>query len=376
MSGSSLYRVVEKSESRLVLRGQRLGLWILTLFLLSNAAVLLWVGLFVMSRRQLFPVVAGSVLGAFFAFCGLGALVKTLCYRAKIEVDGRSRVVRFLSGSPPVTTEVPFDEIAEVRLETRRRGRGRAPEHQVFLVDATAGERLIDRSTDGRRMEALAAEVRRRTGDPGGIRPAAGAPRPHRREGPVPVTRTAGGPPAGVRIESAGAATTYRWRTLPRSPFWLPFWSFLTLLLGGLAVAALAAAVIDMSRRPAGMVVAFLLLAALAVGLMYLAYRRSRRPGTASMGIAVVAVILANLLLGSVPFIGLAVAAAVVGWVASLCAFVLLARCRLRLSPAGLEYEERVLGLPLAWRRQALAAGEVTGLRIKAAVRGDRKSVV
>lgn len=357
---SSLYRIVEDSDSRLVLRGRKVALWLLTLFLLVNASVLLYVGLLVAGRRQLFPAIGGSALGVFFAVCGVAALVKTLRYESRIEIVRDSSVVRLLEGRIGLPTEIPFARIASVELEAGSR------EHRVFLLDTEGGEWLIDRSRDARRMAALAARIRDLTSD-----------RSPREEPPGAATvedaTSATGPdaiPDGISVASRGNATIYSWRTLPRTPFWVFFWGFVTLLLGSLAGIALAGMVIEMARLPPILVLAFLALVLITLGLMYFVSRRVRRRGTASLGVAVLAVTLANLLIGSLPFVLFGAVAATLGYITSLCAFVLLARCRLRLSPAQLRYEERVLGLPLSWRRRSLAATEVSGFRIKAATRG------
>ena len=176
--------------------------------------------------------------------------------------------------------------------------------------------------------------------------------------------------PEGISVESQGDTAVYSWSTLPRTPFWAFFWGFVTLLLGSLTSIALAGMVIEMAKQPTTLVLAFLALALATLGLIYLVGRRVRRRGAASLGVAVLAVTLANFLIGSLPFILFGVVAATLGYVTSLCAFVLLARCRLRISPARLQYEERILGLPLSWRRRSLAATEVSGFRIKAAIRG------
>ncbi len=364
----SLYRILESSESRLVLEGRKLGLWLLTLFLLTNASVLLYVGLFVISRRQLFPVVAGSALGAFFAVCGLATMVKALRYKSRIEIDRRLGTVRLMTGHGGRATEIPFAEIASVELESKRIGSGRRAryEQRVFLLTTDDSEWLLDRSTDIVRMTRLADRIRLLThGRRAQDEPKVGAPDGEGRPAPW-----AEAPPDGVTIESDRDAVVYRWRTLPRALLWVFFWGSTTLLLGGLAVAALVAMVIEICRQPPGVTLALLALAALTLGLMYAASRRARRGGAAVLGLALFAVLLANLLFNVQPFIKAGAVAAAVGYIASLSGWVLLTRCRLRVSPAGLEYEEQLLGLPLFWRRHTLTAAEVVGFRIKAAVRG------
>ncbi len=374
--GPSLYRIVEDSDSHLVLGGQKLGLWILTLFLLANAFVLLYVGLFVVSRRQLFPVIAGTALGLFFAVCGVAALVWAIRYRSRIDFDGDDRVVRLATGRSRSPTEIAFADIAAVEIETHRSRSGL--EHRVYLVDAGGTEWLIDRSADGDSMRGLADRIRTltRVGDPkkpGAVETspaaatAAAAAAWSRSGRPTPAGDA---PPAGISVVTDGEATVYGWRTLPRSLFWVVFWAFLTLLLGGLAGLLLAGFVVEIARQPLAVTLIFLALAAATVGLMYVVSHRFRRRGGAWLGLAVLAVVLANLLIGSQPFILFGAGAAVVGYIASLCGFVLLARCRLRVSSAALEYEERILGIPLAWRRRSLAAAELEGFRIKAVVRG------
>ena len=159
---SSLYRIVEDSASRLVLKGQRLGLWILTLFLFFNAFVLLYVALFVASRRQLVPVIGGSALGIFFAVCGVAALLWTIRYKSRIEIDRDRAVIRLMKWRAGSATVIPFAEVASVELESRRTGSGRRRryEHRVFLLDTEHGEWLIDRSSDAASMAALAARIR------------------------------------------------------------------------------------------------------------------------------------------------------------------------------------------------------------------------
>jgi hypothetical protein len=365
---ASLYRIVADSDSRLALEGRKLGLWILTLFLFANGLVLLYVGLFVMSRRQLFPVIAGSALGAFLAISGVAVLISTLRYGSRIEFDRDQRMVRLRTGRTGSVTEIPFAEIASVEIETKRTGSGRSrrDEHRLFLLDTDDSEWLIDRSTDAAEIAGLADRIRFLTsGSGGGDGPRGAMPAGAKTPPAVQEAR-----PDGVSIESDGDATVYRWRMLPRAYFWVFFWGFVTLFLGGLGCLALVGVLVELARQPPGTTLAFLTLAALTLGLMYAASRHVRHGGAAVLGAAVLAVILANLLLGLQPFIKLGAAAAVLGYITSLCAFVLLARCRLRVATAGLDYEERILGLPLWWRRHSLAAAEVDGFRIKAAVRG------
>lgn len=363
----SLYRIVEDSGSRLVLEGRRVGLWLLTLFLLANAFILLWVGLFVVGRRHLVLVIAGSVLGLFFAGCGVATLWLAVRHRSRIEVDRDERMVRFHDGSSGSPREIPFAEIASIEIEReRRRGPGgrSSIEHRIFLHDTGDGEWLIDRSTDGDRMTALRDRLQALTAAPD---------RATRRRQSDDGPRTAadsGPPPAGISIEPEGEATVYRWRTLPRSPLWALFWGFLTLMLGGATAVVLVATVAEIGRLPPRMTLALGALAVLALALMYVVARRLERGGTLALGLAFAALLLANLLLDFQPFIRAVAGATLLAFLTSLCAFVLLARCRLRISPAGLDYEERVLSLPLGWRRRSLPAARVEGFEIRAAVRG------
>ncbi len=367
---SSLYRIVEDSEQRLVLRGRQAGPWLLAAFLLLNGIVVLWVAIYAAGRLPLFPLIAGGGLGVFFTVCGLGALRWAITYRAAIEVEGAAGVVRFRSGRPPTTIEVPFADVASVEVQRERRtgphGR-RQTEYRVFLILRNGDERLIDRSLDGTAMGKLAEKVRALSVEaPAESKPApARHPSARQRERAKPDA-----PPRGLSIEPEGAATLYRWRLLPHSLFQAFFWGFLTLFVGSLAVLSLTGMVIEASRRPPGALILFLILAALTIGLMALVGRRIERQGRVWLGGAIAAVILANLLIGVEPFIFLGAVGATLGYVAALCGFVLLGRCRLRVGPDGLEYEERVLGVPLGWRRRAVARENVAGFRIKDAVRG------
>lgn len=360
----SLYRVTEDTDSRLVLVGHKFGLWFLAFFLLGNASVILYFGLFVMSRRQLFPVIAGALVGGFFALCGVAALVWAARYRSRIEVLRDRQVVRWQRGSRHTAFDMPFADIASIEIDRRRRSgsRGRpSTEYRVFMLDRDDGEWLIDRSTDGVKMSALADRLRALT-------TAAGA---GGREATAEVSRRIpASAPEGIAVEAIDGVTTLRWRTLPRSAFWAAFWALLTLLLGGFTLVLVSALGREISRLPGRDLLIFAALAGLTLTVLYVVALRVRRRLPVSAGLVVGALWAANLLTEEVPFVRLGVAAMVIGYLAALSTFVLLAHCRLRVSADGLEYEERILGRPLGWRGRSWPADDVTGMKIKAPVRG------
>lgn len=367
--GSSLYRVVEDTETRLVLRGRKLGLWLMALILAASGLPVLYVGIFELGRRQWMLRVVGVSLGAFFLVCCLATLVLAIRYRAGIEVDREERSIRFLRRPDSPPTVVPYGDVAAVDLIPEPRpgpGGRRLTEYRLVLRRADGDELLIDRSTEREPMAALAGKLADLLAtDP--RRPAAAGQGAGRR---FVATAAQAGPPPGIEITSDGRGSSYRWALLPRSPFWAFFWGFLTLFFGAIALAFAAGTLIELRREPPVVAAAFLALGGLLLAWMYLLSRPRRRQGPLWAVAAVGAVMLANLLLGVSGFIFLGSVAAFFGFLFALCAFVLLGRGQLRVSPAGLESEERVLGLALPWRQRSLAADELARFRIKDPIRG------
>lgn len=364
--GRSAYRIVEDSDSRLALRGQTLGIWLLAGILTLPGLLMLYLVFFEVARRDWFLKIMGGALGAFFTITGLAVVWLACTYRGAVVVDPRAALVR-LRSTRNDEREVRFEDIEAVELTTGSRPagrRGRVLEHRVVLRMTNGDEVLLDRSVEPEPMRSLADKVRARLASRGPSLRADDRFKPDRSIEPVPRAIA----PSGVAVESDGRGAVYRWATLPRSAFWAFFWSCLVLLFGGLTGVAVVGMVSEMSRQSLFNVALELTLAGLVVFWMY-RLSKARRRGVVWLAGCVAVTALANLLLDLVGFVYLAAVGLFGGLMTALCGFVLFGRCRLRLGPEGLEYDERVFGLPLDWRRRALPANGVERFRIRDASR-------
>lgn len=325
----SLYKIEEDSADKLVLRARKIGAVgggiILTAMGLVMAVVTF---VLVRGRSGVGEVIIAGLFSLLPLAGGIGLLRSGLRNRDRIIFDRRAGEVRFEKTKRDQSFALPFGEIERYELVFEDRS---FSSHEVdivfkFVILTKSGDEItVDEAFAAGQMTGLAAKAAALSGVPFDEHGTEGRPSislPKRTEVRAKL-------PDGIKSETTGEGTVYRWRVLPDKPGLIIFFSvlaFIFLFLGLLGLFLIFGAVAD-----------------------WVGFLENQFKGYGDAGLVVVAIALLIVFFKTWRFF----------------AAILFARCRLALSPAEIDYEIKLFGRAVWAKSFRLPPAEVVGLALK-----------
>ena len=327
----SLYRIEEETADRLVLRARKIGPVGAGIFLTLFGLVLSYVAFeLVRKRGGVGEIIIAGILGLLLLAGGIGLLRSGLRNKDRVIFDRQAGEVRFEKTRRKDSFAIPFGEIGKFSLVFEDKSFSSKEIQIVFklvIITKSGDEIKVDEAFAASEMKDLAKKAASLCGIPFDEHGSAEVPSA---DAPSKV-KAWQKLPGGLKSESAGVGTVYRWRVLPSSPGLIVFFTVLALifyLMGLLGLFLIFGAVSDWGG-----------------------FLESQFEGYGDVQLVILGVVLIIFFAKTARFF----------------ATILFARCRLALSPAELDYEIRLFGRLLRSKSFRLPAAEVTGLALKEA---------
>jgi hypothetical protein len=175
---TSLYKIEEETDERLILRAKKVWLFFGSIMLFVFGGFILYI-LYSQTnwRSGKFGIIAGGIIGLLLLAGGVAILVRGITNKDRIIFDRNAGEVNFAYTKESRRYSIPFNRIDSVSLETERKestsrdAEGRTP-RQTFIVyqptihDEDGKAHKIDESTNMKKMLELCTKIAQKCGVP------------------------------------------------------------------------------------------------------------------------------------------------------------------------------------------------------------------